>query len=260
MERISNISNTSKSNNNQKRSTNYVSARKDGMPIIDSLEYKKVLDTALEAKKTAKDVNKFKSLIERAGEKLTSQLTTAPLKENRYSRESNIMMANGGMAAKARVERKSLEELSKATVAKKAISSYSTSYGQYKRELENTNISYKNYEDTSKDTSKDSRGYKDNYSKYTKVKKSNTFNEFEDDTSFIEPTEKVSFWTKFKNAIKNFFKTEEKELVTTATVQPKLDKAAQYRKSVPKAAPQINKEEVERRRLQNIREMAIRSR
>ncbi len=259
MEKISGISNTPKSSNNQKGNSYYsANTKKTKDVVIDSLEYKKVLNSALEARSIAKnkDVNKFKSLIEKAEGKLTGQLKVAPLKDDAYVRESTMMMANGGLAAKERIERKSIEELSKKPVEKKVISSYSTAYGQYRRDLEYVNPSYKSYEDLSKEA----RGYKNNYINNKKNKKDIDFDEFENNISFEEQTKKVSFWSKFKNAIKNFFKTEEEESTKTTSIHPRVDKAEQYRKSVPKAAPQINKEEMERKRLQNIREMAIKAR
>lgn len=257
MERISNISNTSRSNNNSRGNQNYSNTRKTkGMPAIDSLKFKEVVDIALEAKKSAKDVNKFKSLIERTEEKLTSQLEVASLRENPYKRESTIMMVNNGLAAKARVERKPIEELSATTTRQKTISSYSTSYGQYKRDLSYVTPSYKSFEDTSRD----SRGYKNNYSSNMKTKKGIGFNEIEDNTSLAKPAEKVSFWSKLKDKIKNFFKADEKkqETATIATAEPKIDKAAQYRKSVPKAAPQIDYDKVISNSKRTIRDLAAR--
>lgn len=239
MEKISGISSTSRSNNNS-RKTSYYGSKKARETIVDSLEYKRLLDIAMEAKKAVKDVNKFKSIIEKAEERLTTKLEVAPLKEDIYKSESARMMANGGIGIKARVETKPIEELSRPKPAKRVVNVYTTSYEQYKRDLKDTDVLYKIYEDRRK-----------------------TFNEFEDNTSLIEQTEKVSFWSKFKSAIKNFFKGKEQENTTIASAQPnqpKVDKAAQYRKSVPKAAPQISKEEVERKRLQNIRELAIKSR
>lgn len=260
MEKISGISSTSHTKNDFKRKNPYSASKVTGKTSIDSLEYKKVLDTALEGKSAVRDENKFKSLIERAGEKLTSGLTVAPVKENSYRRESTMMMANSGLAARARVERKPIEELSATTARQKTISSYSTSYGQYRRELGDVTPSYKDFEDTSKD----SRGYKNNYSSNTRTKKGIGFDGIEDNTSLAKPAEKISFWSKFKNAIKNFFKTDEKkqETANTTIVQPKVDKAAQYRKSVQsqRPAPQIDINEVEKRRKQNIRDMAIKAR
>ncbi len=259
MERISGISNTSRSNNNS-RGNSYYNNRKYGKASVDSLEYKKVLDTAIEARRVAKnrDDNKFKSLIEKAGEKLTSQLEAAPLKNNEYNRELTMMMTNSGLAARSRVERKPIEELSTTTNKKRTISSYTTSYEQYRRDLSYVNPLYKSFEDTSKD----SRGYKSNYSNNKKAKKDIGFDGIENNTSLIKPTEKISFWSKFKNKIKNFFKTEEKkqENVSAVSVQPKVDKAAQYRESVQKSVPQIDIRDVDRRKDKVIRELAIKSR
>lgn len=261
MERISGISNTSRSNNNSKGNQNYSSnaGKAKGMSKIDALAYKEELEKAIKAISEAKDENKFKSLIEKAEKKLTSQVTTAPVREDSYRSKITEMMANSGLAAKARMETKPIEELTTTTTTKKrTVSSYATSYGEYRRDLSYVTPSYKSFESTSKD----SRGYKNNYSDNTKPRKSNDFNGIESNTSLEKATEKVSFWNKFKNAIKNFFKTEEKkqEPVAATTVSPKVDKAAQYRSGVQKAAPQINQELIEKRSKQTLREMAIRDR
>lgn len=251
MEKISGISNTQQPKNDLKRKSSYNTAKTAGKTSVDALEYKRALDTALEGKKAVRNEDKFKSLIEKAGEKLTSGLTVAPVKEDSYKRESTIMMANSGLAAKSRVEKKPIEELSSITTKKKTITSYSTSYGEYKRELGYVTPSYKSFEDTSKE----SRGYKNNYSTHAKTKKATDFDEIKDNTSLLKPKEKISFWSKFKNAIKNFFKTEEKsqEPATVASVQPEGNKAAQYRQSVQKAAPQISGDAVRKRAQEELR-------
>lgn len=263
MDKIYGVYGTSKSRNynpNQRESNQrytgsrqtYNAIKARGLDSIDSLEYKRMLDTIEEGKEAVRNVDKFKSLINRANEKITSKLTVAPLKDDSYDYETRKMMENGGFATKTKIERTTeLEQLSKKTKA----DSYKSTCGKYKRDLGyDTKRIYDSYENDSNSNGKTPYNNSTNAQNYNPKKQENI-----DNIGLLEKPKKESFWSKFKKAVKEFFKSEPKEEITE-NISMHANRSNKFRQNVPKAAPQIDKDAVERRRLENIRAEAIKSR
>lgn len=248
METIYGVQGTSRSrgyNSNQRGSGQRYSGSKQtyntlkarGIPTVDALEYKRILDTVTDVKKDREigSSNKFKSLIEHANEKLNSKIAIAPLKDESYDYETNNMMANGGMANKMRIEKTT--DLRELNPRRPVNNSYASTDGQYKRDL-------------GYDTEKTYNSYTSGKYNYMKAQE-------ELYGSLIpEEPKKESFWSKLKNAVKGFFASKPKVAKKDESVSSSAIRTSEFRKSIPKAAPQIDKEEVEKRRIENIRAIA----
>lgn len=252
MERIYGVQGTSRSrgyNSNQRGSGQRYSGSKQtyntlkarGIPTVDALEYKRILDTVTDVKKDREigSSNKFKSLIEHANEKLNSKIAIAPLKDESYDYETNNMMANGGMANKMRIEKTT--DLRELNPRRPVNNSYASTDGQYKRDL-------------GYDTKKTFNSY--NQKQSNDIIKQEQFNS----NLLPEEPKKESFWSKIKKAFKSFFSSEPKEEEKEGNISWRSERTSNFRQSIPKAAPQIDKEEVEKRRIENIRKAARDSR
>lgn len=230
----------------------YNALKAKGTSVVDALEYKHMLDTVAEGKQAVRNVDKFKSLISNANEKLTSKIAVAPLKDDSYDYETNKMMSNGGMAAKMRMERTT--ELNQINARRKSeINSYTNTDGRYKRDLGYDTRKYDSYADNSPKNS----GYnsRTTYNSYTNRPSERTERNY---NILPDTTKKESFWSKIKRAVKEFFKSEPKEEITE-NINSHANRVNEFKRSIPKAAPQIDASSIEKKKKEAIRAAAIES-
>ncbi len=231
MKKISGISGVSKGKNDLRKTGIYDLRRKSSeTEYIDALEYKRILDEEMHPEKKRE---KFKQLISEAEKRLETKPNLPD--STQLLSETREAMTSAATSVKKRVQVIDTDEIDTLHKSRKTLQSYSSGNESYRRNLGSDTTIYR----------KRMQDQLDN----DKLKQ-----ESDKDALLKTQSSKISIWQRIKKAFKNFFSTqkqEEKLEEMPLTVED--DRASQFRQQFVKAAPQIDLEEITKRRLENMK-------
>ena len=234
MKKISGISGVSKGKNDLRNTGIYDLRRKSSeTEYIDALEYKRILDEEMHPEKKRE---KLKQLISEAEKRLETKPNLPD--STQLLSETREAMASAATSVKKRVQVIDTDEIDTLHKSRKTLQSYSSGNESYRGNLGSDTTIYR----------KRMQDQLDN----DKLKQ-----ESDKDALLKTQSSKISIWQRIKRikkAFKNFFSTqkqEEKLEEMPLTVED--DRASQFRQQFVKAAPQIDLEEITKRRLENMK-------